>query len=59
MDKPIVARYAIGTITTRDLELYKRSRRLQEDYTIESIFRRGVEEIEQDMINNLTQNNNA
>lgn len=57
---PPIARYSVGTVTTKDLELYKRSRALQQEgYTIEAIFRRGLEELEQDHIKNLTQNNNS
>lgn len=52
------ARYSIGTITTKQIELYKRTRVLQQEgYTIEAIFRRGVEELEQDHVKKMTQNN--
>ncbi len=58
-NKPI-ARYSVGTVTTKDLELYKRSRALQQEgYTVESIYRRGIEELEKDSVESLTQNNNA
>lgn len=54
------ARYSVGTVTTKDIELYKRSRALQQDgYTVESIYRRGIEELEQDSIKNTKQNNKS
>jgi hypothetical protein len=60
MDKAPLARYSVCTITTKDIELYKRSRVLQQEgYTAESIYRRGIEELEQDSIKNMTQNNKA
>lgn len=59
MNSPI-ARYSIGTVTTKDIGLYKRSRALQQEgYTVESIYRRGIEELEQDSINNMKQNNKS
>ena len=51
-------RYTIGNVTTKDLNLWTRTKSLQADgHTVESIFRRGLEEIEQDEIKNMTHNN--
>lgn len=58
--KTIIARYSIGTVTTKDIELYKRTRVLQSNgLTIEAIFRRGLEELEQDSVKNMAQNNTS
>ena len=59
--KKAIARYTIGTITTKDLKLWERTRELMstKSATLEDIVRRGVESISQDSIGDLTQNNIA
>jgi|HubBroStandDraft_2_1064218.scaffolds.fasta_scaffold164580_3 hypothetical protein len=59
MQKPI-ARYSIGPVNTKDLKLWERYKALQlEGETAESMLRRGIEELEQDHIKDLTQNNKS
>jgi hypothetical protein len=59
MNNPI-PRYTIGTIITKDIELWKRTKELMKyKYTLEDIVRRGVEELEQDSVKEMGQNNNA
>lgn len=60
MKKSPSARYMIGSITTKDIKLWEDTRVLQaEGETIESIFRRGVETLKLNSIDNITQNNEA
>lgn len=55
-----IARYTIGSIITKDLGLWKRFKALQnEGYTVEFVFRRGIEELEQDSIKGMSQNNTS
>lgn len=58
MKEPNV-RYTVGTISTKDIDLYKRTRNLQKDHTMEYIFKKGIEAVEQESIDNLTQNNTS
>jgi hypothetical protein len=58
--KNAIARYTIASITTKDIELVKRRQNIKEKgFTDESIYRRGIDEIEQDSVSDLSQNNNA
>lgn len=50
MTKQQIARYTITTITTKDIELFKRSNEVRlSGVTHEAIYRRGIEEIEKDL----------
>lgn len=57
--KPPITRHTIGTVTTKDIELYKRYHNIKDNHTMESIFRRGMEELEQESIDSMKQNNIA